>query len=563
MARMRDVWLALGLAHGSCALWTPNGSSNNVSAVAVSAVAPTGAGVPLPAFVSYSIEFSSFPDFAGNLSSPNTFSNNLLNNLGDLTGTKPFIRVGGNTQDYAVFNSSIAVAEIGIVNPAISPDYPTTLTIGPAYFESYQTWPNTKFIHGFNLGRNSTFAREGLIASVPYACKALQGGRLLHWELGNEPDLFKTSAQGIVRPSNWTEQSYVNEWLNWTRAIKAAMTGPCPDLASSQNYTYYAPSFAGTSNSLDPIRTWEDGLDTDKDIAVITTHNYISGATVPGVTLQGTLMNHTSNVVSIAKQLNESRLLRGLPANLGSNNLPFIMGETNSLYNQGRPGLSNTFGAALWGIDFNLWCATNNISRVHMHQGTNYRYQSWQPVDTNITSKGTKAPYYGNIAVASFLGNIVTSTPSIINLPLPNDEESAYAAYVNGSLARLIVVNMMSYNATDYNSNYTDNYPRPVQQYTFQLPPGNYGAVQLQRLMANGSDAITGITFDGYSFNYELDNGMPVLLGNVTRGETAGVGRNGQLSVDVPFSSAVIVRFAQQSGGNGWSGHGHGHGPWW
>src|SRR5436189_288350 len=81
---------------------------------------------------------------------------------------------------------------------------------------------------------------------------------------------------------------------------------------------------------------------------------------VLGLTLQGTLMNHSSTVASIAKQLNESRLLSNLPDRLNPD-LPFILGETNSLYNQGRPGLSNTFGATLWGIDFNLWCATNNI----------------------------------------------------------------------------------------------------------------------------------------------------------------------------------------------------------
>ena len=241
-------------------------------AVYVGATPPVGAGVPLQAFVSYSIEFSSFPDFAGNISAPNTFSNNLLNNLGDLAGTKPYVRVGGNTQDYAVFNSSLGVASVGIVDPSKSPDYPTTLSIGPAYFESYETWPGTKFIHGFNLGRNSTVARQGLIDSVPYVCRALEGGKLAYWELGNEPDLFKTSSQGPVRPANWTEQDYVNEWLHWSRAIRLAMLSACPDLASNQSYKFYAPSFGGTSNSLDPIITWEDGLDADKDIALISSH---------------------------------------------------------------------------------------------------------------------------------------------------------------------------------------------------------------------------------------------------------------------------------------------------
>lgn len=256
-------------------------------------------------------------------------------------------------------------------------------------------------------------------------------------------------------------------------------------------------------------------------------------------------MNHTNTVASIAKQLNESRILAALPNSLEPN-LPFILGETNSLYNQGRPGLSNTFGAALWGVDFNLWCVTNDIPRVHMHQGTNYRYQSWQPIETNITSKGTKPPYYGNVAVASFLGDLTDKhkLPSIINLPLPSERESAYASYVSGKLTKLIVINMNEYNATAGN-NYTDDYPRPIEHYSFQMPEGVHGRFGLERLLANGSDAITGVTFDGYSYNYELNNGLPVLQNNVTRGQSVQVGRDGQLSLDVPRSSAVIVNFCQ------------------
>ena len=272
--------------------------------------------------------------------------------------------------------------------------------------------------------------------------------------------------------------------------------------------------------------------------------SYINGATEPGVTLQGTLMNHSANVASIKLQLNESRLLAALPYRLNPN-LPFILGETNSLYNEGRPGLSNTFGAALWGVDFNLWCATNNIRRVHMHQGTNYRYQSWQPIETGKTTKGTKAPYYGNIAVATFLGDIITATPSIVNLPLPNEDESAYAAYVDDKLRRVIVINMMEYNATAGNK-FINYYPRPIERYEFQLPKGYHGIAEIQRLSANGSDAITGVTFDGYSYNYELNNGIPVLLKNVTRGETVRVGSNGKMYIDIPRSSAAIVRFGKE-----------------
>jgi hypothetical protein len=227
-------------------------------------------GVPvLPSFVSFSIEFVFFPDFAGNSSHPNTFSSNLLNNLGRIQGSNPIVRVGGNTQDYPLYNASLPVPTYGIFNYNKSKDYPTTITIGPSFFDSYSTWPNTTFIHGFNLAKNGSVGLDSLLATVPLACKALKGGKLAYWELGNEPDLYKTSAQGVVRPASWNEQAYVDEWLGKSRAIKSVMAQSCPDLA---NYKWIAPSFAGTTNSLDPIITWQDGLDTDKNIALISSH---------------------------------------------------------------------------------------------------------------------------------------------------------------------------------------------------------------------------------------------------------------------------------------------------
>lgn len=310
----------------------------------------------------------------GNISHPNTFSSNLLNNIALYTGTKPYIRVGGNTQDYAIFNASLSQATYGIIDPAKSPDYPTTLQIGPSFFESYSTFPGTRYIHGFNLAKNGSVARNALLASVPYACHALENGKLAHWELGNEPDLYKTSSQGPVRPVSWNESDYVSEWLNGTRVIRAAMAleAACPNLTTQALYTHYAPSFGGTANSLSAVKTFRAGLDQDADIALISSHNYISGATSPGVTLQDTLMNHDVIVASVAKQIAEFEALKALSGALEPG-LRFVLGETNSLYNQGKPGLSDSFGAALWGVDFGLWCASQGIGRVHFHQGTNYR----------------------------------------------------------------------------------------------------------------------------------------------------------------------------------------------
>lgn len=198
------------------------------------------------------------------------------------------------------------------------------------------------------------------------------------------------------------------------------------------------------------------------------------------------------------------------------------------------------------GVDANLLMAANNVSRSHMHQGTNYRYQAWQPINTNKTSIGTKAPYYGNIAVAAFLGDLTKAShrPQVVNIDLKDESKSAYASYVNGELTKIMLINLNDHNTTAQNNYTVPSAKRGVGKFILQVPKGCNGkTATLQRLMANGSDAVTGATFDGYSYNYELDNGKPVLLQNVTRGESVKVSRKGDLKVDVPDSSAVLLSF--------------------
>ncbi|KAI2783739.1 glycoside hydrolase family 79 protein [Daldinia loculata] len=508
---------------------------------------------PLDGFISYSIEFSSFPDFAGNKSNPNDFSNNLLDNLGAFSGIKPYIRVGGNTQDFAIYNSELTIALNGTYNLSRSADYPTTIEIGPSYFESYSTWPNVKFSHGFNLGGNHDDRQwDTLLQTVPLACKALGKDKLYLWEYGNEPDLFASA----VRASDYNESNYVSEWLNGTRAIRSVLETSCPDLLNNATYGYLAPSFAGTTNHLNAPRTWADGINADGDIKLFSSHNYISGAETLGVTLQNTLMNHTKTTLSVSAHTAENATIQP--------GIPYILGETNSLYHQGRPGLSNSFGAALWAVDFALHCAAVGIGRVHFHMGTDYRYASWQPIATTKTAIGTKPPYYGNIAAAAFLGSagtLIAPVPllsSNTNTDTNTDTDVAYAAYEpSGALARILVLNLRAYNYTlnGTGGEELNPVPRPRRTYRFTGLGAEAGAgaglgeAVVRRLYANGSDAVTGATWDGWSYNYELDRGRPVRLDNVTVGEKIGV-VDGAVEVRVADSEAVVLDFGGGGGGD-------------
>jgi hypothetical protein len=262
----------------SLGLHTSDNSSKTQCVAKVPSKAPHGAGVPLDNFVSFSIELSYFPDYAGNLTHPNTFSNNLLDNIASFSGSKPYIRIGGSTQDNALFVEN--QQEALILNFATpTADQPANLTFGPKFFDSYQTWPGTSFTHGYNLKYNSTNDRAALLAQVPYACASLRN-RLIGWELGNEADLYSVVFPGVnatlfpaARSSAWTESDYVDQWRDGSEAIETAVKEHCPDVAAAGDY-WYAPSFADSPklSALDPVRAWQAGLGSDRDLKVFAAH---------------------------------------------------------------------------------------------------------------------------------------------------------------------------------------------------------------------------------------------------------------------------------------------------
>lgn len=430
-----------------------------------------------------------------------------------------------SSRDRTTFIPEQKEAFIGTIIPAISTDYPGRITIGPAFFESFQTWPGFKFTYGLNYANLAVL--NSTAASVPYICRALKSN-LLAFEFGNEPDLFVLFR--VRNATTWTDTSYVKEWTTALPTIRNAALTACPT-----PFALYGPTFAGLARGslgnltvLDPTTSWQAGLNAAHSIHYLATHHYMAVSTAPGVTLQGTLLNATAIRSSVSSHTSfHARLLASDPSTP-----PLVLGEHNSLALQGRAGISDTFGAALWNLAFNAQAAASGVKRQHMHQGTNYRYQLWQPVATNYSKEATKAPYYGNVALAEFIGKNRDGEVRVADLGLGEETGAVLGAWETGQLRRVLVVDLRGWNATRTG-------PRPRGRYELDLMGGRCeGGVR--RLSAAGSDATSGVTWDGISYDFEKGRGKPVRVAKRT-GEKVQVDRGEKLVVEVPWSSAVII----------------------
>lgn len=65
-----------------------------------------------------------------------------------------------------------------------------------------------------------------------------------------------------------------------------------------------------------------------------TSSSYIDGATSPGVTLQGTLMNHSRTIRDVDEQVAEYKRVMSGPLTRVNRATPHFFGEANSLYFQ-------------------------------------------------------------------------------------------------------------------------------------------------------------------------------------------------------------------------------------
>ena len=392
------------------------------------------------------------------------------------------IRIGGNVSDHTVYNPDAV--------PAPNPESRTTVVnrANLSDLGAFLRATDWQAIWGLNLG---TGTREDA-AREAVAVSAALGNRLHSFQIGNETDLLPRFHKDY--------DAYLTAFRDYRAAVLAALPEARfsgPDVAWN---TDWAVRFAH---------------DEGKDLRYLTAHYYRGGAGQPASTLPHLLARDTAWQTSTL-----------LPLQTACANQPFgyRLTEVNSFYGGGKPGVSDTFGSALWCLDYLLDCAAHGCAGVNLETDVNHLgwVSHYSPIfrDAGTNTLHARPEYYAMLAfsLAGF-GEYFKTTlepASPVNL-------TAYAAQPvyspTGGTIWLTLVNKDL--ATD-------------ARVSFSLPTGftRAGCNRLQASSAEGKDdttlAGTAVTADGHWTAAAEPGSLPC--------------KDGQLTITVPHASAALIR---------------------
>ncbi|KAF7617386.1 hypothetical protein AFLA_005427 [Aspergillus flavus NRRL3357] len=385
----------------------------------------------------------------------------MLQNLYDISGAYPIIRVGGSTQNAAVYYPNQTEAIIAPFS-SVAADQPSHSFLGPSWLESFRQFPNgTQYIYGLNFFNpvNETYLEVGngldqCVLEANAAHKAM-GDSLYAFEIGNEVDGWGNDTH---RPGDWTVQSYVDQWN------EMCLSGTSP----SQRQDRLECS---------KCRARWYGFGQKKAVA---DHEYMGANchyTGAGPTIETTLFDRTNMLSRVWYH----DYLGNATANSG---IDYVIGETNSISCQGAFNISDVMASAVWAVDYVMYLSSLKVSRVHFHMGTRYRYSPWQPIFYNDSAAHVKLLYYGNLFNAAVFAGGNKQTEVLVN----ETNFGAYAVYTSGKLDAIVAVNLNMWNST------FDPISRP---YTALALPDGWNDAKVSRLTSPGVDIADNITFAG------------------------------------------------------------------
>lgn len=491
-----------------------------------------------PAFAGFGIEPSNLYSFTGGTTT-NELSVNLLANLGNYSGIPPQLRIGGNTADNMIYDASYNQYNIQTnPNPTGQGNVPSDLyTFGPTYWTALDRFPvNTPITFGLNLAYEASDYLTQIVSEASSCLNGLSNVKLYSFEIGNEPDLY---LENTFRSGSWGGQVYTQEWLTRASAVYSQVLQPA-GIASNFFEGPATASTIGTTFEIDMLI--QDGMLQGQNgsgtlLAGWNQHDYFYYVGVSPYDLTLDLLMELSNtevqfkywVSEVDEALNSS--------------LPYFLREMASAGPIGLPGISDTFGAALWTLNFLCYAASVGVSSVQMHMTDDSYAAAWAPIEMYGQGPHVRPSYYAHAAMAMLIGS-GNGTTQIAALPISNvpsdytNNVRCYAAYTNGALSAVVIINSQLSNASN---------PSPGSL-SFALNLGSAYKSQtlyLSTLTNDGADSQNGTTWQGISYE-ESGNGKPTILSN--KPNTTQLGESGNAVINVRDSQAVIANIGYELG---------------
>lgn len=334
------------------------GPARAAAMVNISVDAERSMGTIAPDYMGLGFEISSVA-VPGLLAAKNAPYVQLVRNL----GKRGVIRIGGNTSDYSTYSANGA--------PVSAPKESVIAQANLIELRGFLDAIGWRLIWGLNLGSD----RLDNAVEEARAVATVMGDRLIAFQLGNEPDLFGRAGH---RPANYG----YNEWLKDYRRYKAAVRAVLPG----------AP-FAGPDLAGDAGWMMRFARDEGSDAVLLTAHHYVTGQDNPAAT-QDLLLAPEKKFIGSLAAFREASKIAGKP---------WRMSETASFYGGGKDGVSNTFAAALWVLDYLFVLMNYGCSGVNMETGVNHlgKISYYTPINDDLAGHYSAAPeYYGLLAFA-------------------------------------------------------------------------------------------------------------------------------------------------------------------
>lgn len=401
-------------------------------------------------------------------------------------GKHGVIRVGGNVSDYSTYSAR---------GRAIAAPQPQSTVINAAVIEDLGEFLEAtgwKLIWGLNLGSGTP--REAVEEAQAVAAAAK--GKLLALEIGNEPDLYA----GPHRPQGYGYEQFLDEYRQYKAAIRAKL----PE----------AP-FAGPDVAIKTDWVTRFARDEGNDIKLLTHHYYAEG---PPKNPASTIANLLRGSASLDRMLAQCRAASQFAG------VPFRICETNSCFGGGKPGVSDAFASALWGLDFLFTLASAGASGANLETGVNQHgfISSYSPIgDDEHRGYSAQPLYYGMLAFAQ------ASRGRMLNVRLEASGVNVRAYAVLGDDRRLWVTLINKERGQS-----ADVHVLGVQRFT---------EARILRLAAPSLESTRGVTLGGSEVTAE---------GEWTPGAGQKVAiRDGACVIPLPAASAVVTTFTGERHG--------------